>query len=88
MTRIALIAALAATLGAPAFAQSQLEAQTGQSGLTTSQLAQLKFAQSETGTDATVFFDGESFSFSASNAHNDRARAIFAQLRAESLENE
>ncbi|MBV0911293.1 hypothetical protein [Anianabacter salinae] len=88
MTRIAALAAVLAALSAPAFAMTQLESQVGAEGLTTSQLAQLKFAQSETGSDATVFFDGESFRFSTSEQHSDRARQIFAQIRAESLSDE
>lgn len=88
MKRTAIIATLAATLAVPAFAQTQLERQVGAEGLTLSQQAQLKFAQSKSGNDANVFFDGETFRFSTSAAHNERAQSILARIAAESAEDE
>ena len=78
MKRIVMTTALTLSLTAPAFAQSQLERSLNvePGKYTTAQLVELTFAESETGSDARVYFGG-------SRGHSARAAKVFAQIDAE-----
>ena len=90
MMKLTFAAALATAIAAPVFAQSQLEGGLGvEAGqYTVSELAKLKSVESEVGNDARLFFGNQTIRFSHRDLHNDRASGIFADLAAESKENE
>mgnify|MGYP001597187411 CR=1 FL=1 len=91
MKKLTLTAALILGTAAPVLANAQLEAAVGAEPgqYTLSELAQMKFAQSEDSTnDARVFIDDVVVSFSTSAIHDADALAIFDRLAAESAENE
>ncbi len=72
---------LALGVAAPAVADT--------SGLSLNQIAQVHLqAGNESANDRNTFFGNERIKFSASNAHNDRAAKIFADLKAASQEDE
>ncbi len=82
MMKLTLAAAVAATIAAPVFAQTQLERSLGVDAgqFTVSELAKLKAVETEEGNDARVFFGNQTIRFSNLNLHNDRAASIFDQI--------
>lgn len=90
MKNLIITTVLALGVAAPAVAQSQLERSLNvEAGVySISELARLKAASTEQGNDGVVNLGNRKINFSASDIHNDRAAEIFANLAAESLENE
>ena len=90
MMKLTLAAALATTIAAPVFAQTQLERSLGvEAGqFTVSELAKLKAVETEESNDARVFFGNQVIRFSSLNLHNDRAASIFEQLKSEARNGE
>ena len=90
MMKLTLAAAVAATIAAPVFAQSQLERSLGvEAGqYTVSELAKLKAVETEVSNDARLFFGNQTIRFSHRDLHNDTAKSIFADIAAASKEDE
>ena len=90
MMKLTLAAAVAATIAAPVFAQSQLERSLGvEAGqFTVSELAKLKAVETEVSNDARLFFGNQTIRFSHRDLHNDTAKSIFAGIAAASKEDE
>ena len=90
MMKLTLAAAVAATIAAPVFAQSQLERSLGvEAGqFTVSELAKLKAVETEVSNDARLFFGNQTIRFSHRDLHNDTAKSIFADIAAASKEDE
>ena len=90
MMKLTLAAAVAATIAAPVFAQSQLERSLGVDAgqFTVSELAKLKAVETEVSNDARLFFGNQTIRFSHRDLHNDTAKSIFADIAAASKEDE
>ena len=90
MMKLTLAAAVAATIAAPVFAQSQLERSLGVDAgqYTVSELAKLKAVETEVSNDARLFFGNQTIRFSHRDLHNDTAKSIFADIAAASKEDE
>ena len=82
MKNLIITSIIALGVAAPAVAQSVND-------LTPGQFAQVHTqAGNDSANERNTFFGNTKINFSASDIHNERAAAIFARLKAESLEDE